>query len=293
MRLILTTTLIAASIAASAQSAYDKLLGGGNKSNITFFADEARSSEITKLESGKTTFYALVPLNKKHFKFPLGKLAGYAEFDALDISAIVTIKDGYSTSDNRIYATRYEFSGTLSEMANSNGEVLVKFKLDDDVNFISNVDEVLESGEKVYDLTVSVGDKKEPIGYGVLPWDLTDGGAAFKEADLASRANYSFTATDDVVDPDFKAKVKADIERRLNVVIYQMAHGDRVPYSRGTNYYRRNQIGITYKDNEDGKCYTGGISAFEDGQGPGGPYSYDMEGSLSEGSEIPCDRVDK
>lgn len=277
----------------SAQSLMDKLAGKEEKSNLEFYSEPDGTSTIETIKPGEKTIYVKVPLRSKDFKVPFGKYYAYSEWDELEVTAEVRgLKDGYSVADVRIYYERIQLPANLTEMA-KNGEAIAKVELSKDINFESNVADVLEYGNDTYELSIIIGDDKEPLGYGVLKWDLTDGGQAYAAASLATRADYTFGASDDVTDPDFKASVKEDIERRLKVQIYQMAHGDRVPYNRGLNYYRRNQIGVTFKDLEDGKCYTGGISAFEDGSGPNGPYSYDMEGQLSYGDQIPCDRVDK
>jgi hypothetical protein len=294
----LSILLVFTSMALSAQGLYNKLLAAGTKkpeSNMTFYLDEARTQPIEKLEPGQTEFYAVVPLElrAKDFKLPLGKLVAYTNYEEIPFRAeIKNLSFGHSVSDYVIYYERAPLSGTFADLVGQE-DFMFKLKLDDDVNFISNVESILESGTKIFDLEISMMDEDEPFGFGIIKWDISDDGQAFKNADLASRANYTFGATDDVNDPEFKALVKEDIESRKNIVIYQMAHGDRVPYTRNLNHYRRNQIGITYKDLEDGKCYTGGISAFEGGAGPGGPYTYDMQGMLSQGNEIPCDRVDK
>ncbi len=278
----------------NAQNPYEKLLGKKKKSNITFYKDEAGTQSITKISSGDNVFYAKVPLNKKDFKMPFGKLFGYANFNFIERSAEVQdIKNGHSVSDEKIYYELEEISSTLAELAGSQSEIMVKFKLDNDINFESNVEDVVENGSKVYPLTVWIGKEDEPLGYGVIDWDLSDGGEAYAAAGLASRADYTFKGGDGVVDPEFKALVKADIERRMNIKIYQIAHGERVPYTRNLTFYRRNQFGMTYKDLEDGKCYTGGLSAFEVGDQRTGPYIYENDGTISQGDQIPCDRVDK
>ena len=264
------------------------------KPNLTFFADAAGTQPISKLESGQTTFYALLPLNKKDFKAPFGKQFAYANYNFLEKNAVVDgLKNGVSTRSEKIYYHLEEMSSTFQVLAADQGKMMVMFKIDDDINFESNVEDVVENGSKVYPLTVRIGKDDSPLGYGVLDWDLSDGGDAYAAAGLASRAYYSFSLSDGVEDPNFKTLVKADIERRFKIKIYQIAHGERVPYTRDLSYYRRNQFGMTYQDLEDENCYTGGISAYEDGAGPGGPYNYDSEGTISQGDQIPCDRVDK
>lgn len=296
MRLITAIFLLTLTFtSARAQNAYDKLLGKKKKSNLTFYADEAGTEVITSLEAGQSEFYALLTLNKKDFKVPFGKFFGYAEVDIVPTAAAVyDIKVNHSVKDENIYYADHKLGKAFAELANNEGQVMIPFKIDDDINFMRNVEGVLEGGNNVYPLTIEIGKAGDNyMGYGVLEWDLTDGGQKYAESDLASRANYTFNATDDHNDHAFKALVKEDVERRYDVKIYQMAHGDRVPYTRGLNFYRRNQIGITYQDLEDGNCYTGGIAAFEDGGGTGETYKYDMEGQLSQGDQIPCDRVDK
>ncbi|MEM9324688.1 MAG: hypothetical protein AAGA85_03495 [Bacteroidota bacterium] len=291
---LLTLLMVCLCGAVSAQSAYDKLLGGKKKANVTFYADEARTQPITKLEKGQTEFWAVAPLNKKHFKFPLGKFAGYAEIDRVEVKAeVANLRNGASTKDVQVYWDQPQIDGTFSELANGAGEVMVKFKIDEDVNFMNRIDDLVEAGNKSYQLDLYVGDDDEPIGYGALDWDFSDGGESYKSAALASRADYTFGLDDGVVDPEFKAKVIADIERRFKIKVYQSAHGERVPYTRDLTFYRRNQIGMTFKDLEDGKCYTGGISAFEVGSQPTGPFIYENDGTKTTGDEIPCDRVDK
>ncbi|MEM9832277.1 MAG: hypothetical protein AAF944_16720 [Bacteroidota bacterium] len=289
--------LVCALSVAHAQSSYISKLKSPKKSDMTFYKDANRSEEITKIAPGQTEFYAVMPLSKKDFKV-IGKFYAVGSQEMLEATAQVRdLKSGVAKKTIKVYYSMPNVGKPLKELASDEGEVMVHFKLDskENVNFMSRVEETVKfGGDKVHPLTVELGFGREPLGVGVIDWDLTDSGAAYSAASLASRANYTFTNSDAIDDPAFKAKVKQDIEQRLNVKIYHMAHGERVPYERDYKSYRRNSFAITYKDLDDGKCYTGGISAFEDGTYPNGaPYRYDNEGLINSGDEIPCDRVDK
>ncbi|MEM9896517.1 MAG: hypothetical protein AAF789_09125, partial [Bacteroidota bacterium] len=272
-----------------------KLLGKKKKkSTMVFYADKAATQQISKIKAGQEVFYVKFPLNKKDFKMPLGKLFAFAEYPILQSAAEAKdVKNGYSKKDIRIYSHEEEISEPWKVIVAKQESYVAEIRLSNDINFENNLEDIVEAGSNVYPLTVWIGREETPFAYGVIDWDLTDGGDAYKASALAARANYTFKASDGVIDPDFKAAVKADIERRMNITIYQIAHGERVPYERDLTFYRRNQFGMTYKDAEDGKCYTGGISAFEVGSKVIGPFIYENDGTMSKGDEIPCDRVDK
>ncbi len=289
-----TILLLTAMIFAVSMMQAQGLYGKKQKPNLTFYSDEAATQEISVINPGQSTFYVKMPLRAKDFKFPLGKFAAYADYNFLQRRAEVQdIKSGFSTKDEMIYSEDVQMEEGYGAIVQKQEEMIIKFDLTKDINFENNLNEVVEAGSKTYPLTVWIGDEDEPLGYGVIDWDLSDGGTAYKAAELAKRANYTFNLDDGVTDPEFKATVKKDMENRRNITIYQMAHGERVPYERDLTWYRRNQFGITFKDLDENKCYTGGVAAFEVSSKRTGPWTYENDGNLNYGDEIPCDRVDK
>ncbi len=265
------------------------------KLNLTLYSDAEVTTPIKKLNIGQTVFYALVELNEKDFKKPFGKLFGYTNINGLE--TFVTAKklsDGINKKDVIVYEKMELLPKTFGEILASDGRMIIKIDLSEHVNFYNSVEKTAKYGKKVYPLHVRVGFSSNPIAQGIIEWDLTDGGSAYAAANLASKSDYTFPYSDGVNDPAYKELVKKDIESRLKVKIYQMAHGERVPYTKDLRHYRRNLITITFKDLGDGNCYIGRISAFDEGatrEGP--PFKYDMQGRINYGDQIPCDRVDK
>ncbi len=251
-------------------------------SEIEFYSDEELTDKIESISDGTYEFYVKVPIKKNLAQ----KCQHYL---GVEVSLDLT------NERTGVYSHYEDLPEKMMSYAKGDGYLTYKIDLKNEGKADLIWYYIQDAEQKEYELVCKFDggrNRNIHLATGTLKFDLTSGNKQYLDYLLSRNADFNFDYEDQFIDNELKAELINHFKSLKKITITNFAWGERVPYTRDGVNYRRHTAAITYKDDNDGRCYSAGLSVFTDTPYPRTDYKFDGESVYINNSElIPCDNI--